>query len=70
VNRPIYQDFRRRLDLRRREYIILRQGSKDYVEVAQRFGFIFDEEGNCEGGTIRDSRDVRDWAEWLEILLR
>jgi hypothetical protein len=66
----IYDDFRRRLDSCRREYIILRQGSKDYVEVGQRFGFIFDEDGNCEGGTIRNTRDVHDWATWLEILLR
>ena len=66
----IYDDFRRRLDSCRREYIILRQGSKDYVEVAQRFGFIFNEDGHCEGGSIRDTHDVRDWAEWLEILLR
>jgi hypothetical protein len=70
VSRPAYEDFRGRLDLCRREYIILRQGSKDYIEVAEKFGFVFNEDGYCEAGTIRDSRDTRDWLQWFDILLR
>lgn len=70
MSRPTYEDFRRRLDLCRREYIILRQGSKDYVEVCEKFGFVFNEDGYCEAGTIRDSHDIRDWLQWFDILLR
>jgi hypothetical protein len=70
VSRPAHEDFRRRLDLCRREYIILRQGSKDYIEVAEKFGFVFNEDGYCEAGTIRDSHDTRDWLQWFDILLR